>query len=448
MQRRFTLAHSRCGFGAAVAALIAGAALSCGNDGSPRGASAVRSLPSFSGIASCANLECEVATCPNGGTTTISGVAYSPSATDGDPLFDAIVYVPNTALDPFPAGVACDQCGALISGSPLVTARTDARGKFALKGVPAGVDIPLVIQMGRWRRQVTIPVVKPCEDTALPRELTRLPRNKREGDIPQYAISTGAADALECVLRKIGIDDAEFTASSGNGRVHIYPQNGAVLANAEPASTLWGDDATLAKYDMVIFDCEGGQFEKPTDAKDRLVRYTANGGRVFASHFSYVWLYDAAPFSGTAKWASDRQESAAYVYASIDTSFDRGAAFADWLNYVGAALPGDQMALEEPRFDTLQTYAPAQRWVYATQPNSVEEYTFDTPVGAPAAQQCGRVAFSDFHVTLDTVGPDVPFPTECSTGPLSPEEKSLEFMLFDLASCIHPPGQPGAVVTK
>src|SRR6185369_6128205 len=129
---------------------------------------------------------------------------------------------PNAPVDAFPTQTSCEQCGAAVSGSPLVTARSLYNGKFTLKNVPAGTNIPLVIQIGRWRRQIVIPEVKACQTLALTAEQTRLPRDHSEGNIPLTAISTGEVDALECVLYKMGIKKEEFTNPSGGGRIHLY----------------------------------------------------------------------------------------------------------------------------------------------------------------------------------------------------------------------------------
>src|SRR4029078_11933727 len=105
-----------------------------------------------------------------------------PQVGSADPLVNALVYVPNSAVQAFTQGVSCDQCVAPASGSPLVSAVTGIDGKFTLKNVPVGTNIPLVIQLGRWRGAVKIPSVASCANTAVAATLTRLPKNKAEGD--------------------------------------------------------------------------------------------------------------------------------------------------------------------------------------------------------------------------------------------------------------------------
>lgn len=388
--------------------------------------------------------------CPNGGDTTISGTVFAPTPPafgNPDPIYNATVYVPNAQVQPFPPGVACDMCAATASGSPLVIASSGADGKFVIKNAPVGDNVPLVVQVGRWRRQVIIPRVAPCTDNPQPAELTRLPRRKSEGDIPQMAIATGRVDALECLLRKVGVDDSEFTLPSGDGRVHFFQANGATLGAGTPAAAqLSGNLTTLKGYDIAIFECEGSPMRKAIPEKQNLIDYANAGGRLFFTHYSYTWLFDMPPFQGTATWAADSAHPTANdaaLTATIDQTFPKGMAFAQWLEFVGATAPmPGQIQINVPRHDLDATVPPAQRWIYTATPNTVQHYTFNTPVGAAEEAQCGRVLFSDFHVSGIENGNQAVFPAECTNAPLTPQEKVLEFMLFDLSSCVQPDSKP------
>ncbi len=401
----------------------------------------------------CVNLCKQQVQCDGGVTTTITGTVVAPTdPTKGygnpDPLYRALVYVPNSAVQPFPPGVTCDPCGAEVSGTPLVTDITGPSGTFVLSNAPCGANIPLVIQLGHWRRQITIPNVACCVNNPLTLSQTRLPRNHTEGDIPLIAISTGTADTLECALPKIGIDLSEFTNPGGGGRVQLYVDNGTFInGNTPPASALYSNAATLNQYDMVVFACDGAQNDQSTANQLNVMNYANAGGRVFASHYGYVWLYDISPFSLTAKWDVSQNPPPDPLTAFVDTSFAKGNDFATWLGIVGAlSNPSPpQIMVNQPRRDTDgANVPPSQQFLYGDpnafpQPSTLE-FTFNTPVFADAGPQCGRVLYSDFHIDpTPGGGPPQAFPGECPVAPLTPQEKVLEFMLFDLASCVQQP---------
>jgi hypothetical protein len=129
----------------------------------------------------CQGLQCQQVTCPAGGTTSISGIVYAPNGTL--PLSNATVYVPTTDVKAFTAGAACQRCDDALSGNPLVVTTTDSFGKFTLGNMPVGTNIPVVVQIGKWRRQIVIPSVGQCVDTPLTTAETRMPKNQSEGDI-------------------------------------------------------------------------------------------------------------------------------------------------------------------------------------------------------------------------------------------------------------------------
>jgi hypothetical protein len=385
--------------------------------------------------------------CAGGGDTTISGVVHAPTPAalgTADPLYNVLVYVPNAPVAKFTAGVACERC-APASGSPLVKALTGPDGKFTLKNAPVGANVPLVIQIGRWRRQVVIPTVAACADNPLPDELTRLPRNQTEGEIPAIAVATGEYDPFDCTLRKIGIADSEFTASSGNGRVNLWPYNGhqPATGTAPGGDELIGDLNNLSKYDLVILPCDS-LAAKAKPLADNLIAYAGRGGRIFMTDLSYSWMHAAPSFDAMVNWTLNPQVEGTDFNALVDQTFPKGMAFSSWLSAIGAASPA---AGTIPIHDPFMGYsyittpvAPTQSWLTTQAPHSTTQLvTFNTPIGMPDDQQCGRVVYTQFHVADDGASNafgDNHFPTACKNTPMTPQEKALEFMVFDLSSCV------------
>ena len=412
----------------------------------------------------CEGLECKQVACPAGGaaTTSLSGKVYDPSGTV--PLYNAIVYVPNAELAPFTEGITCDKCGTTPSGKPITTALTDSHGDFTLKNVPVGVDVPLVMQIGRWRRKITIPAanVKQCSDSKLDAAVTRLPRTKAEGEIPRIAISTGNADSLECFVRKLGVE-TEMTNPGGAGRVHLYQgkrtnADGSKIDDATPASnTLWDDAAKLKNYDMVILSCEGAEnaATKSAAARANIKDYLDKGGRLFASHYHYEWFKNGStPLPSTATWKTNADDAATSV--NVDTSFAKGVAFGEWLDEVKASTAPKSGIVPVTELRQNVTQVPgagggpdtSRRWLYT--PTGPKFYSFNTPIGTKPAEQCGRGVYTDIHVSSgDAQGGT--FPANCTTTGFTPQEKALLFLMMDLASCIQddnkPPEAPPAIPT-
>jgi hypothetical protein len=393
----------------------------------------------------CTHLCLQQETCPNSGTTSVSGTVYAPNGVD--PLPGVTVYVPNAPVAPFTPGVSCESCSASLSGSPLVSTVSATNGTFTLTNMPVGTNIPLVIQRGRWRRQFVLPTVTACTNTALSQ--IRMPRTSIEGDIPLMAFATGSVDSFECLLRKVGIADSEFTDPTGTGRVRFYLGSvgpGAQISASTPSeTTLWGTQASIDAYDMVFFPCQGGPYDRTTAQQDIIVNYANAGGRVFNAHFSYGWLYDIAPFSGTAAWAVD--PNGLNVFAKdpgtgiINQGFARGEVLASWLQAIGATTTLGQVTVSALRHDFTGVVAPSSLWLSVDDPtlgNVPLHYTFDTPVGQ--ASQCGRVLFTDFHVedAESTPTGGKMFPAECAATAMTATEKMVEYMLFDLDDCIAP----------
>ncbi len=397
---------------------------------------------------------CEAGVCVDeeqctSGTTTVSGTVFAPNQTL--PLPGVDVYVPVGDPGPLPDGAQCTKCGQPLAGGVAAQTRSGTDGRFVLTGVPAGQDIPLIIQTGKWRRRVVIPQVDGCADNPLPATMTSLPRSQLEGDMPRIAVTTGACDAYECLLRRLGIADSEFTSDVDPGRVHLYTASGAssiVGANAAltPASILWNNVDTLRQYDLTMMSCECSHVttQKPKAAMDAVKAYADLGGRIMLSHYNHVWIVGDAedPAHAPEVWPTIARCDADGFdtgVATIDTFNNaNGGVFSSWM----LAVMGSTFASSFPVQDGRQSCVSidetkADRWTYVQsgQDQFPQNFMFTTPNEHPAAQRCGKVLFSDLHVASGSSSTGA-FPTGCSVAPLTPQEKALAFMMFDLGTCV------------
>jgi hypothetical protein len=381
----------------------------------------------------CQGLQCQVQNCGGSAHTTISGTVYDPAG--NNPLYNILVYIPTFPSNPLPTishGMSCDTCAAKIDNA-MATALTDAKGHFTITDAPVGQNIPIVVQVGKWRRKYTIPTVNACVDNVpfptsnAPANRLRLPAKQSEGDMPLIAYATGC-DPMDSLLKKIGIDAAEFTAENKGGMVEVYQGNSSTInpPGSTSAYTFWNDVNAMERHDIVINACECSPYPR-NNGYANLDTYLNGGGRFFGSHYHINFFADssaAADLKSAGTW--NEWGSCGTAPYDIDTTFPKGKAMADWMNNIFPTAPYGQVAITSGCMVQdihAATSGIAQQWIYENGTKYPGYISINTPTTKQPQDRCGRAVLTDLHV--GTTGTT-----------LEQQEAALEFMFFDLAACV------------
>ena len=293
-----------------------------------------------------------------------------------------------------------------------------------------------------------------------------------------------------------------YLGSNQNGATDRYGQK--IDANTPMQAALFANDAggkpVINGYDMTMLACQGAAPQQSPTDQATLRNYAASGGRVFTTHYAFSWLNQNNANAGqvnladnwgeTAKWHVDEGDRINPVDGHVDlVSNPKGDAFQHWLLNVNASPSGlgtTSVTFAMHDTDSISSVpGQVQQWLYRDGTNKKKckaggqtcsndatcggtdtcvgtdytgtklplHFTFNTPVNLvqdltknPPSVQCGRVLYSDFHVQ-DVHEHDKVFPAQCDTAPMSPQEKLLEYMIFDLGSCV-PPGKACVPATQ
>jgi hypothetical protein len=369
--------------------------------------------------------------CPAGGT--VRGRVFAPNGTD--PVDQALVARP-IQVRPFPPEVACEVCSDLQDQACRSTISAPD-GAFTLDRLPTGMQT-IVLQKGRFRRQIQVDV--PCGTLDLTPEQSRLPKSTAEGDIPKIAVATGDFDQIECVLGKIGLDPNAFDRYEGSvlgGLLSGLPHFDGLVMNYDRLKT----------YNIVFINCTNDTFENLLQnpmIQANLERYVRSGGRLYVTDWSYDWAEQVPQFSqfidfdpGMSGSMPEAPNAAAVGMGDIEIDATvTDPALKEWLRGVGALGAGDTVHLKhflEGWVQMLSYTDAVKEWISGPVPgrgNRPLTVTFDY-------NQCGRVLYSSYH----TLGRDpasflTPYPAYCLAAPLSPQERILEYLIFEISSCV------------
>jgi len=372
--------------------------------------------------------------------TTFTGKVYSPNGpTAGDPIPNILVFIadPNSQLPVFTQGVTipvppqtgCEAQPALTPASNLGAGITDYTGTYTFQtyGALPTSNITIVIQAGKWRRQYTFPTstftlgaVNKVPALTMPASHgvvtdPYLNNVSTVADLPHIAVVTGEADAIECIFSQIGINmTTELSDPLDTGSINFFvgdgtgSTKGGVSVAGSPyykEQQLLNPSASnpvpITNYDLVMFGCQGGATDPDTTYASNLITYTNDSGRIFATHYGYVWLEGNGAFNAVADWTGTSQSfmsNSTPVTATINNTnsgtFPQGVILADWLNYIGALetfTPTAAVGLTNVRVNTGAVYSPAVSWAnldtgitgYGTYTGTPSlQFTFDTPIGA------------------------------------------------------------------
>lgn len=383
--------------------------------------------------------------CP-GEETDISGTVLAPNGKD--PVPGATVFIPAQVPEVFPPLVACEVCGHLGSTNNLWQTTTGADGKFTLKQV-CPKQRPIVFQNGRFRRLIYVDV-PPKTQVTLPPDKTRLPqRNKefqKEDAIPKIAVATGDFDKMECVLRKIGLPDGTFDlyedAVSRKSPTPL-PSFKDLVNNLQKMKT----------YNIIFINCTANTFESEltkTLVRQNITDYVQSGGRLYVTDWSYDWIEQVEGFSpfidfepGASGTAPEPHNAAALGADGLQISATiKDPVLSAWLaNFPGAINTGSSH-IEHFLIDWVMMHklgTETKLWVEGQVRSQQGDIVGTKPLTVTFNfKNCGKILYTSYHTEgrESEILPE-PYPNYCNTT-MSPQDRILEFLIFDIASCIKP----------
>ena len=354
-------------------------------------------------------------------------------------------------------------------------------GNFTLTNVPDGTNIPLVVQIGKWRKEIIIPTVTPCSDNAR-RARSRCPRTCSDGlyaSMPNIAVSTGGADTLECLLTRVGVDEGDVhgrperrPACTSSRAPAATPRRGS---RPSPAVALGqpGRPHALRHRDALVRGLADDRRQR--DDRRRTWRRTSRRRpRVRAStittrsspgqqrdgpaypQFPNIANWTNLGLAGNDSPVQQRHHGRHPDDAPERQAVPRGRALKSWLGNVGALNAGGEIVV--PAANARDTALVRRRnvatpWVQtgsgvdARRARSTSRGTCRSTRPSPTrASPSTAGARLQRHARLGigraTTRPAAsPCPAGCdAASTLSPDEDAIEFILFDLSSCVTPVG--------
>jgi hypothetical protein len=292
-------------------------------------------------------------------------------------------------------------------------------------------------------------------------------RNKQFSDWdhnPRIAVASGDYDQIECVLKRMGIEELDLYDDRGDplGGSHTLPPTIGTFKDLVTNPNL------LAGYNLVVVNCTDDHFEPVLQIPgvlDNLEHYVASGGRLYATDWAYDVIHQVPAFApymcfvpggvgGPAPATCDPQPSTPAI-AHSRTPYSLSAAIKsqtmrDWLaNFPSTITPAGEVPVEFG-FVVIAGVGTgaASSVVWANGP--IMSTTTVPPVGngiRPITvtfdyKQCGRVHYSTYNTEPSgTVDPDSVanrFPSCGSRTTFYPQERLLEYLLFEVSECLTP----------
>jgi hypothetical protein len=396
--------------------------------------------------------------------TTITGTTLAPNMMDPLPGLVVAAFPNDHVFSSAPTTVQCTTCVSGVPGA-LAFTTSGADGTFTLMGSPldGGGTVTIVVISGGFRRVVRNVTVPMCGTLALTAAQTSLPGATSGDDlIPRIAVASVAPpagggtatgdvnDKFAHVLDAIGI----------TGYTRFGPDKTATSHTPPDLITLMSSANMLSQYDVVIAPCgslgnyavwNNGSGPLSSAMVTNLQTWLGQGGRLYASDLSYEVVAQVAPSAIT--WAAGPSSHAGadpadvgmgVATATINANVDDPGLLA-WLQLVGAASAGSMTipitdfrdpwgAIDSVPAANLmadshgahhETVFVSGDVTWHTAGSGHHPLTVQADVADPSGNYCGRVVFSSYHVQTGTAGQ-----------PLSPQERVLEYLFFQLSTCI------------